>query len=108
MALTPEDNKRIAAALGLDTARSIYNNPDMTYGISRFDTWEGFRLIMETDTPKKRKWWDEFLWWCNDVKHIVWIYADRDANITDFAIKHNYIGHALGFALNEWLKGRKG
>jgi len=106
-----EQNKKIAKWLGLcwrepayddDSATPTYHKADNP----KFDTWEGFRIIMENGP--KQKWWDRFL----DESRVGFVFFTGNLgkesvlqeNKWNRTIKQDYIGPKLADALLEWIE----
>ncbi len=69
-----------------------------------FDTWDGFRLIVENGP--KQNWWNEFV--ClNPYVFIIFYNMVDPTQFGGWAITQDYIGPKLGIALTEWLERRE-
>lgn len=109
MSLLESQNKRIAKVLGLCWHEWSYT-PKISVCLKcktedpqniSFDTWEGFRLIIENGP--KMEWWNEFI---RQNRHVFVITELAGKPLTEkWAIKHAYIGPKLAVALNEFLEG---
>jgi len=95
--MTPEQNIKIAEWLGIAPIDVI----SAIIALNRkFDTWEGFRLIMENGPSRDR--WDEF------VKRSGCFMIDNWGEFgIRWAIKQDYIGPKLATALIEWTENKE-
>jgi len=115
--LTTEQNKLIAEKLGLPKPCVIYKNcivfggklkPKPCYvennnkcvNAHTFDTWEGFRLIIENGP--KQDWWEDFIH--SSYYAFNTFLGDYKDEGYGWAIKQDYVGPKLAEELMRWIE----
>lgn len=104
MTLSPDQNKLIAKALGLEYDGEYINIPLNNQGLfeclelASFASWRGFKIIMENGL-KMSNLWSEFLEWdFNNKNQTFWISED------DWSIRISWIGPVFAEQLVKFLE----
>ena len=94
--LTEGQNRRIAEKLKLRiVAHGFFQAPDGVAHCREFDSWAGFRLIIEHGP--KQEWWDEFV-----TQSDAFIFL-ADIKLREWAVKSTFIGPRLAHVLDEFF-----